>query len=274
MKAQPYPTDLTDDQYALIAPLLPPAKPGGRPRSVDVRDVLDAIFYLNRAGCQWRMLPHDFPPCSTVHTYYRAWRRGGVWENLVDALRPQVRQAARRNPTPEAAYLDSQTVKSDHVGQTGYDGGQKIKGRKRHMAVDSLGLLLAVVVTGAGVLDGTAAPDVLGLLDPDRFPRLERVWVDNAYHRQPVWDFERRYGGFQVRVVSRPPDKVGWVHLPKRWVVEGSFAWLVRCRRPSKDYEVLPASSEAMTCVSFIHLMARRLKPVRQTHPFKYRPTA
>lgn len=274
MKAQSYPTDLTDDQYALIASLLPPAKPGGRPRSVDLRDVLDAIFYLNRTGCQWRMLPHDFPPWSTVHTYYRTWRRDGVWISIVDALRPQVRQAAGRDPTPAAAYLDSQTVKSDHVGQTGYDGGKKINGRKRHMAVDSLGLLLAVVVTGAGELDGTAAPDVLGLLDPDRFPRLDRVWVDSAYHRQPVWDFEQHYGGFRVLVVSRPPDKAGWIKLPKRWVVERSFAWLVRCRRHSKDYEALPSSSEAMTCVSFIHLMARRLKPTCRTHLFKYRAAA
>ena len=275
MKTTDYPSDLTDRQFALIEPLLPKAKPGGRPRKANLHDVLDAIFYVNRTGCQWRYLPRDFPPVTTVHTYYRQWRTDGTWQRVLDALREKVRRNAGKRPTPSACAIDSQSAKASGAGgEVGYDAGKKTHGRKRHIVVDTLGLLLAVVVTAASVPDARAACDLLALLPLAGLPRLRVVWADAAYAAGYLREEVAAWGQYRLEVVSRPPGSEGWVLLPKRWVVERTFAWLLRYRRHARDWERLTESSEAMVQVSMVHLMARRLEPQPVKQPFRYRAAA
>jgi putative transposase len=272
MSRTPYPSDLTDAQWQLIAPLLPGAKRGGRPRKTDVCDVVNAIFYLNREGCTWRALPHDFPPWRTVYDYFAAWKRDGTWERINGALRRQVRRAAGRPHTPSTASLDSQSVKATQAADSrGYDGAKKITGRKRHILVDSLGLLLAVLVTTADVADAVAAQQVLAQATEARFPRLKVVRVDSAYGRYGLPAWVAKAAHFVLELVKRPLAAVGFVLLAKRWVVERTFAWLGRYRRHSRDYERLTASSEAMIQISMIHRMTRRLRPGPTTDRFHYR---
>jgi putative transposase len=272
MEPQHYDTDLTDEQFALVKPFLPRPKKMGRPPS-DLRAVLNAIFYLLRTGCQWRMLPHDFPPWSTVHTWYRRWRRDGTWERINESLRQQVRLRAGRHPSPRSSAADSQSVKTTpQGGPHGFDNGKKVGGRKRHLWVDSMGLVLAVLVTAADVHDSRAGCELFHRRLWDELPRLEVVYTDSHY---TAWYLDEEvfdWAPFRRVVVSRPEGAEGWVKLPQRWVVERTFAWLGRSRRLSKDYERVPESSEAMIRVSMIHLMLRRLAPVElsRTQRFRY----
>lgn len=276
MVRKSYPADLTDEQWALLEPLVPPAKHGGRPRTVDMREVLNTLFYLNRTGCQWDMLPHDLLSKSTVYDYFRQWREDGTWQRMLDALRGQVRTAAGREPTPSAASIDSQTTKTTEMGgERGYDGGKKINGRKRHIFVDVMGLVVAVVVTSAALDDAAAAPEVFRQVDHATCPRMAKIWADNKYHNHNLhrWLAEHR-GEWDLEIVSRPQGVTGFVHLPKRWVVERTFAWLGRYRRHSKDYERWVESSAAMVRISSIHLMLRRLAPPPKSPAFHYRQAA
>jgi putative transposase len=273
MSTQRYDTDLTDAQFALLEPLLPRPKRTGRPPA-NLRQVLNAILYLVRTGCQWRMLPKDFPPWSTVHTWYRRWRTAGTWERLHEALRQQARRQGGRNPSPRSSAIDSQSVKAaGQGGDKGFDAGKKVSGRKRHIWVDSMGLLLAVLVTAADVPDARAACDLLGggrLWE--ELDRLEVVYADSQYRAGYLQEDVFDLAPFRLHVVSRPAGAAGFVKLPQRWVAERTFAWLGRSRRLFKDCERDPASSEAMIQVSMIHLMLRRLAPVKRkrTQRFHY----
>jgi len=281
-KIQPrkkYPSDLTDEQWAILRPLIPPAEPskrGGRPRTVDMREVLNTLFYLNRSGCQWDMLPHDLLPKSTVYDYFAQWRDDGTWRKMVQALREQTRVQAGREPTPSAICIDSQSVKTTEIGgsERGYDGGKKINGRKRHLLVDTLGLLLAVLITSAGLDDGIAAPTLLGYITPDDFPRLVTIFADQKYrnHALDAWMAEHR-GGWRIEVKARPAGTKGFTPLEKRWVIERTNAWHGRYRRNSKDYERSVESSSAMLQISNIHLMLNRLCPCDRP-AFHYRKDA
>src|SRR5262249_27460340 len=274
MRDKPYDTDLTAEQFALIEPLLPRRKRTGRPPA-DLREVVNAILYLVRSGCQWRLLPPDFRRWSTGHTWYRRWRQDGTWERLSEALRQQVRAAAGRDPSPRTSAADSQSVKTTpQCGAHGFDNGKKVLGRKRHLWVDSLGLLLAVLVTPADVHDSRAACDLFHLRLWDDLPRLEVVYADGQYTAGYLGEEVFDLAPFRLAVVSRPPGSEGFVRLPQRWVVERTIAWLSRSRRLSKDYERLPESSEAMVRVSMIHLMLRRLAPVPQPHTQRFRYAA
>jgi putative transposase len=275
---KPYRTDLTDAQWKLLRPLVPPAKPGGRPREVDMREIVNTLLYQARTGCQWELLPHDLLPKSTVYDYFAQWRDDGTWQRIVDALRRKVRVQEGRDPTPSAASIDSQSVKTTEVGgERGYDAAKKVNGRKRHVVVDTLGLLMAVMVTAASADDGATAPQTLEQLDRSRFPRLEVIFADQKYRNQELdeWLTVHRKR-FRIEVVKRPEGKRKFVLLPKRWVSERSFAWSGRDRRHSKDYEYSTESSESWVRISAIGQMLRRLAPdeSRALIPFKYEKKA
>ncbi len=257
-KNQRYPSDLTGRQWDCIKELIPAAKPGGRPRELDMRAVINAILYLVTTGCQWRMLPREYPAWQSVYTYFQQWRDDGTWQRLHDTLRAQVRQRAGRHKHPTAGALDSQSVKTTQMaGVRGYESGKRVKGRKRHILVDTLGLLLAVVVTSAALSDPAGARFLLSRLG-GACKKLRRIWVDGA-SRGLLLEWVLLHFKFVLQPVLRSADQKGFVVLPRRWVVERTFAWITQCRRLSLDYERLTESSEAMIYIAMTRLMVRRL---------------
>ncbi len=260
-----HPTDLTDDQWAVIEPPLPPAKPGGRPRTAARRLVLNTIFYLAKAGCQWAMLPRDLAERSTAHDYLTRWTADGTWQAVQGVLRRAVRTAAGRAPEPSKAAIDSQTVEgSEAGGDRGYDGGKKVRGRTRHRIVDSLGLLLVVLVAAANLDAGAHAPRVLAKLTAAHRSRLDEARGDATYNNRTLDKYLASPGArYRVTVVERPAGVAGFVRVPYRWVAGRTRAWVGKYRRKSTDYERTTTSAEAVAQVSMIHLMRHRLAPDR-----------
>jgi len=264
-KPKRYPSDLTRTQWKRLKRLLPPAKPGGRPRSVNLREVLNGIFYITRGGCSWRMMPKDLPPWSTCSGYFYQWRDDGTWSRVNDALRTQVRHREGRPKSPSLGIIDSQSVKTtEQGGPRGKDAHKKVSGRKRHLVVDTLGMVVAAVVHSAGIQDRDGAKPVLRKL-VGRFPRLKKILADGIYNGD-IAGWAKEVGGWILELVVRPADepeeeRKKFKVLKWRWIVERTFAWLGRYRRLSKDYEGSEASSESWIYVAMTHLMLRRLDP-------------
>ena len=263
-----YPSDLTDEEWNQIKSLVPAPKSGkgkrGRPLKRDRRFLVNAIFYVDRTGCAWRYLPKDFGPWQTVYGYFRQWSQDWTWTFIHDTVRDWLRKTEGRQVAPTAAIVDSQTVKTpDQAGARGYDAGKKIKGRKRHLAVDTLGLVLAMMITSAAIQDRDAAPTLIGAL-VDMFGRLQIIWADGGYLGALVrWVKELRpFGKLRLEIVRRCDHARGFKILPKRWIIERTFGWLNKSRRLCRDYEVRLDHSEAMIRICMIRLMVKRLASI------------
>ena len=259
-----YDTDLTDEQWQILEPLIPTAKPGGRPRILDMREVLNAIFYLLANGIKWRGMPHDLPKWQSVYTYFRAWEADSTWQRLNDELRVMVRLKAGRNAQPSAGSVDSQSVKTASGGEDiSFDGGKKVKGRKRTILVDTMGMVLAVFVHGAGRSDH-AGMKLLATFSAQFWTFLKVIWIDSTFAGKDfIAQIEREFG-WKLEHLKRTDDQPGFTVIPKRWVVERTYSWFGHYRRLSKDYEFLPTTSEVMIFAAMVHLMVRRLKPKHQ----------
>jgi putative transposase len=275
MNTTRYPTDLTDAQWDILKSLIPPQKGPGRPRKVDLRRILDGIFYILRSGCQYRMLPHDFPPWGTVYYYFAKWQKDDTWLRIHDALREEVRDQERPTERRTAA-VDSQSTDSAGAQEArAFDGGKKLDGRKRHIVVDSLGLLLAVVVTAGNVTDAQGGVACLQQMDPEDYPNLETIFGDRAYEKEEFPETVSAWkAGCQLNVIARPDGAKGFVKLPKRWVVERTNAWFTKNRRLSRSYEHTVAAETTYVRLAMISLMVRRLSPSPAQSPFRYRDNA
>src|SRR5277367_5178322 len=271
MRNNKYPSDVTDAQWGLIESLIP-GYPGGRPRKTPLRDVVDAIFYLLRTGCQWRYLPKDFPPKSTVWRYFDEWRHDGTLDLIHDRLRTKARTAEKPYHPRTSASVDSQSVDASSGGELrGRDNFKNVDGRKRHIVVDSMGLLLAVLVTAAEVDDAKAAAELFARLEGQPMGKVRRMYADNKYHNYALYEWVETNADWELVIVRRPEGTEGWVRLPIRWTVERTFAWLTRCRRLSLDREKSVVSSEAFIKLAMIQLMLNRLEPKGTEAEFHYR---
>src|SRR4051812_22069876 len=275
MNRKTYPTDTTDKQWEIIKGLIPPQQGQGRPRQVDLRRVIDAIFYISRSGCQWRMLPHDFPPWQTVFYYFNKWNKDGTLGRIHDGLNERVRKQDK--PTPRTtASVDSQSTDS-HGAQEGraFDGGKKLDGRKRHLIVDSLGLVLALVVTAGNISDGAGGIACLKGLQASENPDIDTIYADTAYGKAGFPEYvQQRKPGCEVVVIARAKDDEGFVKLPIRWVVERTNAWLTKNRRLCRSYEHTTSSEEAFIRIAMIHRNVRRLSPSPAQSPFRFKRLA
>ena len=254
-----YATDLTDAEWSVIEPLMPSPRYLGRPRKTDLREVVNALLYIASSGGAWRLLPTDFPPFSTVQKYFYRWRDEGLLRTINNTLVMLAREQADRQPSPTAGVIDSQSVRTTESGGIrGFDAGKKINGRKRHIVVDTLGLMVGLVIHSAGIQDRDGAPDVLKTI-LKRWPWLRHIFADGGYAGPKLRGRLEKVGKFTLEIVKRSDQANGFEALPRRWVVERTFAWLGRCRRLAKDFEKTIASSEAWIYIANIRFLTRRI---------------